>query len=625
MLLRLVLGEFVIVESAEIEFAPGLNALTGETGAGKSILVDAIGLLAGARGSAEWIRRGADRILVEGAFDLARAPGAQAAAELHGIPLEDGVLLVRREITADGRSRCFAGGRQVLVSQLRELTAGALWAVGQGEQRVLADSAEQEELLDRFGGALQLRASYRVARVAFLETIETCARLQAARELFAGESDFLRAQISEIREADPAPGERARLRSAVARVRGRAAEAALSEELEARLFREEGSVLDHLETLVHRLEAADEMAWGALRAELESLRDAVRSLRLPAPEEEEEGDLETMEERLHLLDRVCRRYGDTTGASGGARVVTATRGQHPDGNAAGPVAGGSAEEVAEEAVEESVLAHLADLEERLAEGEALNERLVEAESAREVAREALGAVGGELSRRRATAAEALAEAAGAELAGLGMPGAALRFAFRTEPDPEGVLSDPPQADGRPAPSGSERARLPERDALQRLRPLENGLERVRLMFRSHPAEAEGDLSRIASGGELSRVLLALHAALGEASPPGCWILDEIDAGIGGETARRVAARLARMAERAQVLLVTHLPAIAARADRHLRVVKEERQGRPVAWVESLAGEARVRELARMLAGEPDSPVARRHARELLAARSVEDE
>jgi DNA repair protein RecN (Recombination protein N) len=182
-----------------------------------------------------------------------------------------------------------------------------------------------------------------------------------------------------------------------------------------------------------------------------------------------------------------------------------------------------------------------------------------------------------------------------------MTGATLRFAFRSEPDPDGV----------------ERAGTDER-----VRPLENGLERVRLMFRSHPSEAEGELARVASGGELSRVLLALHAALGEASPPGCWILDEVDAGIGGETALRVAARLARMAGRAQVLLVTHLPAIAARAERHLRVVKEERQGRPVAGVETLAGEERVRELARMLAGEPDSPTARRHARELLALRET---
>jgi DNA repair protein RecN (Recombination protein N) len=583
-LLRLVLDEFVIVESAEIEFAPGLNVLTGETGAGKSILVDAIGLLAGARGSAEWIRRGAERMIVEGAFDLAHAPAAQQAAESAGIPLEDGVLLVRREIAADGRSRCFAGGRQVLVSQLRELTAGALWSVGQGEQRALADPAEQEEVLDRFGAALELRARYRVARAAFLAAGETCARLQGVRESFAGEADFLRAQVSEIREADPAPGERARLQSAVARVRAHTEEAALSDELEARLFREEGSVLDHLETLVHRLGAADEMAWGPLRAKLESLRDAVRSLQLPAADEEEEGDLDAMEERLRLLARVCRRYGGD----------------------------------AEPAAEEAVLGRLAELEERLAEGESLEERLAAAEVAREAAREALGTAGGELSRRRAAAAMALAEAAGAELTGLGMPGAALRFAFRAEPDPDGVPATQATASARSV------AQPPEPGAL-RVRPLENGLERVRLMFQSHPAEAEGELSRIASGGELSRVLLALHAALGEASPPGCWILDEIDAGIGGETARRVAARLARMARRAQVLLVTHLPAIAARAERHLCVVKEERGGRPVASVEPLAGEARVRELARMLAGEPDSPVARRHAKELLAARSAEDE
>jgi DNA repair protein RecN (Recombination protein N) len=621
-LLRLTLGEFVIVERADLEFAPGLNALTGETGAGKSILVDAIGLLAGSRGSAEWIRRGAERLLVEGTLDLAHAPAAREAAKRHGIPLDDSQLLVRREIAADGRSRCFAGGRQVLVSQLRELTAGALWTVGQGEQRVLTDPSEQEELLDRFGDTLELRERYQSVRAAFLAAIAECARLTAVRESFAGDADFLRAQVREIREADPAPGERARLRAAVARGQARIAEAALMEELQARLFREEGSVLDHLETLVHRLGTADETAWGSLRAELESLRDAVRSLRVPSPEDEEGGDLEVMEERLRLLERVCRRYASEAGA--GAAPAAGSAG----GAAAGPAdvatidpAGGgvargvdavgpavdtspeSPEARAELAAERSVLARLAVLENRLAEGESLHERLTEAEAARESARRDLAAAGGDLSGRRAIAAMALAEAAGKELAGLGMPGASVSFAFRSEPDPLGV------------PVGESGARV---------RPLENGLERARLMFRSHPAEAEGELSRVASGGELSRVLLALHAALGEASPPGCWILDEVDAGIGGETARRAAARLGRMAERAQVLLVTHLPVIAARAERHLCVVKEEQQGRPSVRVELLTGEARVRELARMLAGEPDSTTARRHARELLALRESEE-
>ncbi len=620
MLLRLTLGEFVIVERADLEFVPGLNALTGETGAGTSILVDAIGLLAGSRGSTEWIRRGAERLLVEGALDLAHAPAAREAANRHGIPLEDGQLLVRREIAADGRSRCFAGGRQVLVSQLRELTAGAIWTVGQGEQRVLTDPTEQEELLDRFGGTLKLRARYHSTREAFLAAVAECARLAAVRDSFAGDADFLRAQVREIREADPAPGERARLRAVVARGRAQVAKAALAEELEARLFREDGSVLDHLETLAHRLGAADETTWGSLRGELESLRDAVRSLRLPSLDDEEEGNLEAMEERLRLLERVCRRYGSdpiaavAAGSAGGAAAgppnlatTDPAGGVAADGVGApgiGADAGhDSPESAAELAAERSVLARLALLENRLAEGESLDGRLTEAEAARESARQDLAAAGGELSGRRAMAAVALAEAAGVELADLGMPGASLRFAFRSEPDPLGV------------PAGESGGRV---------RPLENGLERARLMFRSHPAEAEGDIARIASGGELSRVLLALHAALGEASPPGCWILDEVDAGIGGETARRVAERLGRMAERAQVLLVTHLPVIAARAERHFCVVKEELLGRPSARVELLTGEARVRELARMLAGEPDSPTARRHARELLALRGSEE-
>jgi DNA repair protein RecN (Recombination protein N) len=572
MLLRLSIRDFVICEEAALEFSRGFNALTGETGAGKSILIDAIGFLAGGRGSTEWIRRGRERLAVEGAFDAASfAPEARAPAALGS---EDGalaeilqgedLLILRREMSADGRSRCFANGRQVLVSQLRELTRGALWIVGQGEQRALAAASEQEWLLDRYAGSAEARRAWRGLRVRFVAAHEEIERLISEREAFAREEDWLRFQDREIAESGLRAGERDRLAAARLALRAREKDAAIRAELTQRLFSEEGSILDHLESMAHRLGSADPERWGAVRDSVLDLRAAARELREllgPAggvdPDLEELGDADTVEERLRQLDRLFRKYGGD---------------------------------------EAAVLAHGEEVRARLSEGEKLSSRIAEAATDLAQLGRALGQAGSSLARLRREAAVRFARAAAAELGGLGMAGASLAFSFHSEPDEEGV-------------------RLGE----DLVRPLENGLEACRLLFRSHPSEAEGELSRVASGGELSRILLSIHAALGEAGPPGCWVLDEIDQGIGGDTANRVGERLARMSRRAQVLLVTHLPAIAARADRQFRVIKEEAGGRPVARVAALDQDARLSELARMLSGAETSAIARRHAEELLAA------
>jgi DNA repair protein RecN (Recombination protein N) len=562
MLLRLSLRDFVIVDQATLEFSSGFNVLTGETGAGKSILCDALAFLAGGRSGAEWIRRGAEQLVVEGAFQI--APELRVLPALAPLLEGEDLLILRRELGVDGRSRCFANGRQVLVSQLRELTRGLLWSVGQGEQRALTASSEQEWLLDRYGATLDLRREYRELRARLLRAATRLAALQSEREGFAQEEDWLRFQENEIRAAAISPGERARLNDARQNTRALEKELALRQELAARLYGDEGSILDHVESLAHLLSHADAERWAEVTAGVLALRETARELRRMVESRPdlslEEVDPEAIEERLRLLDRLCRKYGGD---------------------------------------EAAVEAHRAEVAARLQAGERLSAEVEEAERALRELRASLGRSGDELSRRRREAAGRFAAAVGRELAPLGLPGASLEFRFGSEQDGEGVLLG-----GVP------------------VRPLENGLERTTLLFRSHPGEAEGELGRIASGGELSRVLLGLHVALGEAGPPGCWVLDEIDQGIGGETAIRVAERLERMARRAQVLLVTHLPAIAARAERHLLVRKREVEGRATAEVEALPEEARVTELARMLSGRGSSEIARRHARELLeAARS----
>jgi DNA repair protein RecN (Recombination protein N) len=592
MLVRLSLEQFVIVEQGTLEFAPGLNVLTGETGAGKSILVDALGFLCGGHASSDWLRREADRMVVEGALDLHSATEirdtvAEAAAAA-GIPLDhEGLLLLRREMGRDGRSRCFANGRQILVSQLRALTGGAVWIVGQGEQRALVDSSAQEWLLDRFARAQPMRSEYQSLRRRFLELRDRLGEMDRARALFLKEEDWLRFQAHEIREAAIRPGERALLEEQRRVARSRTEDRALLNEVRQRLFEEEGSILDHLESLSHRLAQSEGERWEELRNQVRSLRETVRELRrlLPPADDEDALDPDALEERLLLLGRLCRKYGGD---------------------------------------EESVLVHLREVEARCQAGETLEGELSTGRAEFERLRQALGQAGSALFQRRLAAAGAFAAAVEGELRHLGMDGAALRFNFSREPDQFGTdavaMNGAASAQAFVASDPEAATSIPAGPSTVRVRPLEGGLERISLFFRSHPAELEGELGRIASGGELSRVLLAIHAALGETGPPGCWILDEVDQGIGGETALRVGERLAAMAGHAQVLLVTHLPAIAARADRHFRVAKVEEKGRPAVRVGPVEGDDRLTELARMLSGDGRSEIARRHARELLSDR-----
>lgn len=557
MLLRLALENFVIVRRQVLEFSAGLNVLTGETGAGKSILIDAVGFLAGSRGSVDWIRHGSERLSVEGTLDLAIAQGSADVMERLALDCSEGLLVLRRELGLDGRSRCFANGRQILVSQLRELTSGLLWIVGQGEQRALADPAQQEWLLDRFAGAGGALDRFRSARRRLLDTLDSLQQARVNREAFTAESDWLSFQAREIREAGITPGELVRMREISRRLKSRRLEAGLAEELRERLFGENGSVMDHLETLTHRLSSLEGEAWEGMRETLLNLRESVSGLEhaLPDMDPEEWVDPETAGERLHLLERICRKYGGS---------------------------------------EEAALEHLAEVQRRLEEGRSLDSRIAGLErEAREVLRET-GEAGSGLSALRRKAAEELARRVGRELEALDMPGAALRFELISEEDPDGV----PTAEGT-------------------FRHFAGGLERVGLRFRPHAAEPEGDLGRVASGGELSRIFLALHSALGEKVPPGTWVLDEVDQGIGGETANRVGARLSSLSRSAQVLLVTHLPGIAARGNTHFAVRKADSDGRPEASAVRLDDETRLDELARMLSGDAAAGIARQHAAQLL--------
>lgn len=562
MLIRLRLEEFVIVTQLDLEFGPGLNVLTGETGAGKSLLVDALTLISGGRAEPEWVRPGAERLTVEGVFEL--EPAEAAVVEASGISLdEDRVLIVRREVQREGRSRAWLNGRAALVSDLRRATSGLLRLVAQQAAAGLEESAERDRLLDLAGQHLSLASEYRAARRAYLDAQALLTGLESACASFAAEEEWLRYQLAEIREVDPKPGERSLLLEELARARSVEARLEFRAELEARLFHDEGSVLDHLESLCQRIRGSGVVP--ALSDELLALRERVRELRvLVRSAEEGEGiDLAAIEARVARLDRLRKKHG-------------------PD--------------------EEAILVRADELGARIDAGGNAESACEGASRETEELRVALGRVGAELSRVRRASARDLARRANQELEALGLKGATLGFEFERELSEDGV------------PVGSET-----------VHPGEDGIERNLLRFRAHPSAAYGDLLRVASGGELSRVLLALQVAIGAHAAPGAWIFDEIDAGLGGEAALRVGDRLAHLAADRQVLLVTHQAAIAARADRHLCVEKYEVEGRPAVRVQILSGDARRDELARMLAGDRESSVARRHARELLREARTEEE
>lgn len=557
MLHRLRLEQYVIVDQAELVFHPGLNVLTGETGAGKSILIDALELLLGGRAQSNSVRAGAARLAVEGEFSLTPAELERARAAGFEVD-EEGGLALRREVSREGKSRSLANNRSVLVGDLRRFGAASLRVIRQGAAAGFDDAAAVAEFLDELGGHERERAAYAEAWRAHQAARRAHDEAAAGHADLARDHDWVRFQRDEILEIDPKPGEYERLGLEIHTAKEAQADRELWLEIQARLLDAEGSALDQLETVLHRLRGHRGEQWDELRATLEDARDRLRTLgsRAEAALDSDPGRTEELEQRHRALARLRRKFGDDE-----ARMLA------------------RAEEL------ESALRREAELSAALARLSAECE-----ETTRRLLTE--GAV---LSEARRGTAQSAGPAVEEELQQIGMPDAEIDFAFESS---RGAAEAPEVG----APHATE-----------------IGLERPALRFRGHRESAFGSLSAIASGGETSRVLLALQAVLGGRGERSTWVFDEIDAGIGGETALRVAGRLAALAERSQVLLVTHQAPIAARAARHFCVHKREGGGRPKVEIEELEGEARLRELARMLSGDETSRIARQHAEALLTA------
>jgi DNA repair protein RecN (Recombination protein N) len=548
---RLTVRNLAIVEDLDMELGPGLTVLTGETGAGKSILVDAVALLAGGRGSADLVRQGSDRLVVAGEFEPDRS--VRDILEEAGLPADD-VLLVRRELSSDGRGRAFIDDQPAAVRTLARLGERLVSIQGQNAERELVDPDAPLELLDVYAGAGAEREAVGVAAAAWAEARDAREKLEASRRDRRARLDLIDFQIGEIeavapdeREEEDLAFERGRLLHADRiRLAGETALAALSEG--------EGSAADRLGVAARAFAdlAAIDPREAARVEEVEEVKRRISDLAAAARDtasgiESDPDRLTAVETRLEKLLRVKRKYGPTLADTRALlEKLRAERGE------------------------------LGNVE------DALERRRRAEDGARSDYRKTAAA----LSAKRESAAPRFAAAVEKVLGGLALEKARFRVALTRE----------------------------EEDA-----PRRAGLERAALMFQPNPGEGELPLDRIASGGELSRLQLALHSvAAARGGHRRTLIFDEVDAGIGGRTAESVGKRLRALAERDQVLCVTHVPQIAALADRHFRAEKKESRGRTTAAVRLLDEKERVAEIARMLAGETVPETAVRHARELLA-------
>jgi len=559
MLRELEVRDLGIIEAVRLELPAGFAALTGETGAGKSLLVQSLQLLAGGRADAEQVRGGCERLLVEATFETPAAAD-QLLAEL-GV---DGgeTLAVRREVTAGGRSRAWLNDVPVTVGALQRLAPHLLAIHGQHEQRGLTDPATHIALVDAAAGLDGQRGE---VGARFAAWQEVCEQLAAQRRSLATRRDRLDViayQVREIEEARIEAGEDDRLREERTLLRHSERIGELLRAAQEALGGQGGTV-----SLARAAKAVHELA--ALGLGLAECAEALDQARVLAEDAERELDgltdrvrvdpqrLEAVEARLAVLERLARKYGGSLPAA---------------------------------------LEHHAALLEERAQLEGVETDIARLEAAEQERLAAYREVAVELSRRRQRAAESFAREVVAVLSRLGMPKVRLELRLAQRVDDGGAL----ELDG------------------VRVRPAADGIDVGEFWISPNPGEDLRPLVRIASGGELSRIHLALRTVLRERAQrePLTLLFDEVDSGIGGRVADELGVLLAALGSRDQVLVVTHLPQVAARAGTHVVVSKQAAKGRTVTRVAAVADEARVEELVRMLGG-PGTPAARQHARELL--------
>jgi DNA repair protein RecN (Recombination protein N) len=559
-----------VIDDAVLDLAPGLTVVTGETGAGKTMIVTGLGLLFGSRSDAGLVQPDGARAIVEGRLTVDPEGTVASRAVEAGGDLDEGALLLARTIAADGRSRAYVGGRQVPVAVLSELAESLVAVHGQGDQQRLLSPSRQREALDRYAGAVVTTplARYQETYERLREVATTLAELTTRARARLQEADALRYGLAEIEAVKPQLDEEAALAAEWQRLSHADALRVAAETAHGALMGDPESGSTDAITLV-----------GLSRKALEDVRSHDSELSALADRLAEAGyllsdvagdlasyttkvdtdprRLAAVQERRAALTRLTRKYGDSI---------------------------------------EDVLAWSRTAQGRLDELGHDDERIETLRAEHAALVQELTDLAQQISNEREAAADRFATAVSAELADLAMAQAKLSVCVSQRDDARGLA-----VNGRTVAFGP------------------SGVDDIELRLQAHPDAPPRPLQKGASGGELSRVMLAVEVVFAGADPVPTFVFDEVDAGIGGVAAVEVGRRLAQLARTAQVLVVTHLPQVAAFADAHLVVSKASDGSVVRSGVVALDGESRVNEVSRMLAGLADSPLARAHAQELLAA------
>jgi DNA repair protein RecN (Recombination protein N) len=554
MLTELRIKNFAIIEALALPLGHGFNVLSGETGAGKSIIVGALGLLLGERASADVIRTGADRATVEGEFDIGNRPEIRSVLDERGIDVDETTVVLKREVAA-GRTRAWINGTPVNAAMLADVGRLLVNLHGQHEAQTLLEPEAQRHILDAFAGATEQAADVRRAHDALAAIVRDIADLTKRRTEAERRADYLRHVAREIGEAKIAQGEDVRLEDEARRLENADELRGLASGLAGALDGEDDTVLQKLGDVSRHLSAIQKI--DPTLSRLQELFDAgyysLEALARELEEYEESVDLDParldeVRRRRDILFRLTKKYGGTLDD-----VVR----------------------TGEDAKAELDLVDSAGLDIRQLE---TRERQARAELQEHAAA---------LSILRAAGAERLARAVDEVLPELGMPDGHVSVMLRQ---------------------------------LREIGP--NGTEDAEFCVALNVGHEPRPLSRVASGGELSRVMLALKTILARLDYVPTLVFDEVDAGIGGRVGLQVGETMRRVAGYHQVFAITHLPQIAARAHHHILVSKGARGGVTTADVRVLAGDDRVTEIARMLGGDPESDVSRAHAQELLDSASI---
>ncbi len=557
MLKSLTVWNFALLEHVQVEFQPGLNILTGETGAGKSILIDSLGAVLGARMSADMVRSGCDWLRVEAVFSLEdESLGLHELLTQQAIDDSDKELIITRQLTRAGRSTALVNGCHVTLAVLRQIGAYLVDIHGQNENLALLKEENQFHLLDGYDPDVsEALAAYECVYREWREKKKAYAEKQQASREYAQRLDMLHWQDKEISEANLKPGEDEQLEADIRKLSHAEKIVGSVEESYQLLEGGGGNGLGVLPALSQVKKDLEEIGRfdDALQNAQKMVEEAYISLQEASYELRDYGEsvefsperLDQLQSRMDVIYRLCKKYGATLG---------------------------------------DVLAHQAKVEQELSEIENYDEDIAALEKEIAVLEEKLGQKADALTKLRTAAANDLSSAIEEQLFALGMPKA--RFHIRVE-----------QAEDYGA----------------------NGHDDVAMFFSANPGEAEKPLQKVASGGELSRIALAIKtvASSRDSSVPS-MVFDEIDAGIGGRTAQMVAERIALVAQYKQVLCITHLPQIACMADAHLYISKRTVEGTTATQIRPLSERERISEIARMASGADMTTASLDNAREMVS-------